>query len=188
MVFNTQEVDVVVSEEIDPEDIKDTIADADNRYYLERSRKRGATYRILYCRLPGWTTDDTRRVKIDILVPPSDLNLPEISASETDHLNDIPVMPLFDLLVMKTQGWWDHSVSYRADFRAKVDDDASDIFALLERAKQENVSYIDEANEDRHSRKFMSYAFTLASRFVRNYGRPQQWRALGFPVSRGKQT
>ena len=91
-------------------------------------------------------------------------------------------MPLFDLLVMKTQGWWDHRVSYRADFRAKEDGDVSDIFALLERAKQENISYVDEANEDRHSPEFMSHAHTLANRFVRAYGRPRQWKALGFPV------
>jgi hypothetical protein len=88
-------------------------------------------------------------------------------------------MPLFDLLVMKTQGWWNRCVSYQV---AKAKNDASDIFALLERAKLENVSYVDEANEDRHSPKFMNYAHILANRFVRAYGKPQQWKALGFSV------
>jgi len=134
------DIDVVISEEgWDPEDIKKLIVGADDRYYLERSRKRGATYRKLYCRLPGWATDDTRCVKIDILVPPT-LNLPAISADETNFIRKIPVMPIFDLLIMKTQGWWDHRNSDRADYRAKQSADVSDIVALLKRAKFEKVS------------------------------------------------
>ena len=105
-----------------------------------------------------------------------------ISADETFLINNIPVMPIFDLLVMKTQGWWDHRNSYRKDFRAKERADVSDIFALLECAKWQNVSYIEEANEDRHSWEFMSHARNLANKFVLVYGRTQQWRSLGFPV------
>jgi hypothetical protein len=189
LIFNTQDIDIVVSDEswegLDPEDlaedIKDTIERADRRYYLEQSKKLGATHCILYCRLPGWASDETRRVKVDILVPPK-LNLPMISADETFLINNIPVMPIFDLLVMKTQGWWDHRNSYRKDFRAKERADVSDIFALLECAKWQNVSYIEEANEDRHSWEFMSHARNLANKFVLVYGRTQQWRSLGFPV------
>ena len=136
-VFKPQDIDIVVSEDFDgvwdPEDIKDEIVVAENRYYLERSRQRGATHKILYCRLPGWKTDPGRRVKVDILVPPT-LGRPEIDAADAFVINDIPVMPLFDLLVMKTQGWWDHRTSHRSDFRAKEGDDLSDIFALLDRA------------------------------------------------------
>jgi len=180
------DIDVVVSEaegweELDPEDIKETIVGADDRYYLERSRKRGATYHILYCRLPGWASDDTRRVKIDILVPPT-LNLPAINSDERDFIQNIPIMPIFDLLIMKTQGWRDHHDSDRADYHAKESDDVSDIVALLKRAKVEKVSYVDEANEDRHSREFMSRARSLVNRFVRIHGRARQWRALGFHV------
>jgi hypothetical protein len=185
MVFNSQDIDVVVSkeewEEFNAEDIKEGIVEADYRYYLLPSRKRGATHHILYCRLPGWATDNTRRVKVDILVPPT-LNLPTIFAYERRFFDNIPVMPLFDLLIMKTQGWWDHCTSNRADFRAKESNDVSDIFALLKRAKYENVSYVDEANEDRHSPEFMSRARTLMNKFVADYGRRRQWRALGFRV------
>ncbi|KAF8489437.1 hypothetical protein F5888DRAFT_1192205 [Russula emetica] len=180
------DIDVVVSEaegweELDPEDIKETIVGADDRYYLERSRKRGAMYHILYCRLPGWATDDTRRVKIDILVPPT-LNLPTTDSDERDFIQNIPIMPIFDLLIMKTQGWRDHHDSDRANYRAKESDDVSDIVALLKRAKVEKVSYVNEANEDRHSREFMSRARSLVNRFVGIHGRARQWRALGFPV------
>jgi len=184
-VFHTQDIDIVVSKEtgqgFDAEYIKRIIAGEDDRYYLERSKKRGATHRILYCRLPGWATDDTRCVKVDILVPPT-LNLPLISASETCRISNIPVMPIFDLLVMKVQGWWDHRNSRRADYRAKESADISDVFALLKQAKQENVSYDDEFDEGRHSPEFMSRAGILVNRFVNVYGRVRQWRALGFPV------
>jgi hypothetical protein len=182
LVFNTQDIDVVVSSNFyDAEDIKDIIEGADDRYFLEQSRKPRATHCILYCRLPGYATDKTRRVKVDILVPPT-LNLPAISASERYHINNIPVMPIFELLVMKTRGWRDHRNSYRADYRAKESADVSDIFALLARAKQQNVSYIDEADEGRHSPEFLNLALTLANGFVRVYRRPRQWRALGFPI------
>lgn len=187
MVFNAQDIDIVVSDENwDPEFIKQAIVRADDRYYLLKSRKRGATYQILYCRLPGWATDNTRRVKVDILVPP-DLNLPMISAYEVDFINNIPVMPLFDLLVMKTQGWADHLVSNRIDQREKHGNDVSDIFALLECAEQENVSYVDEAKEYRHSPEFMNHARTLVNRFVNHYGRVRQWKALRFPVSKSSE-
>ena len=189
LVFDTQDVDIVVSredwEESDPryiaELIKEKIVQVDRRYYLQRSGIRGAKYRILYCRLPGWASDKTRRVKVDILVPPT-LNLPAISEYERDHIYNIPVMPIFDLLIMKTQGWWHHRESDRRDFRAKEKDDVSYIFALLECAKQENVSYADEANKHRHSRKFMDHAQSLVNKFVPVYGGHQEWRAIGFRV------
>ncbi|KAF8467117.1 hypothetical protein DFH94DRAFT_848312 [Russula ochroleuca] len=56
---------------------------------------------------------------------------------------------------VKEDGWWDHRNTPRADFQAKVDDDVSNIIALLESAREEEVSYVDEADEDRHSRAFM---------------------------------
>jgi hypothetical protein len=118
---------------------------------------------------------------VDILVPPT-LKLPNILEENIFVINNIPVMPLFDLLVMKTQGWWDHRNSPRDDFREKVDDDVSDVFALLKRARKENISYDDEADEDRHTREFMGHARALASRFVGVYGMPRKWRVLDFPV------
>jgi hypothetical protein len=183
--FKIQDIDIVVSEQgsWDAEEIKEVIVESDDRYYLEPSRKRGETYQKLYCRLPGWTIDEGRRIKIDILVPPS-LKLPEITEFDAVHLDgmvDIPVMPLFDLLVMKTQGWWDHRRSPRRDWQAKESTDVSDILALLKRARKERVSYDDEADEYRHSQQFMSHARTLAIRFVDVNGWDTHWRALGFP-------
>ena len=94
-------------------------------------------------------------------------------------------MPIFDLLVMKTQGWWDHHTSKRADFRAKESADVSDISALLERAEEENVSFINEADEYTYpwrSQEFLDHALSLVNQFVRACGRRRQWTALDFPV------
>ena len=177
----TQDVDIVVSAEmlgLTAEDIKERIVEADDRYFLQPSRRRGATHQILYCRLPGWRTDG-RHVKVDILVPPT-LDLPEIRSSGVVYIDGIPVMPLFDLLVMKLQGWWDHRTSLRADFRAKEGDDVNDIYALLDRADRENLSYDDEIYG--HYQDFADKARTHLRRFVSVYGGNREWRHLGFPV------
>ncbi|KAI0251564.1 hypothetical protein BJV78DRAFT_1074394, partial [Lactifluus subvellereus] len=133
------DIDLVISagrsEHFDPEDIKEIIVNADNRYYLEPSKQRNANHKVLYCRLPGWWIEN-RCVKVDILVPPT-LGIPRIFSSNAFLINDIPVMPLFDLLVMKLQGWRDHSTSLRPDFRAKVGADVTDVRALLNRAISE---------------------------------------------------
>jgi hypothetical protein len=88
-------------------------------------------------------------------------------------------MPIFDLLVMKTQGWWDHRNSPHWDYPERPD--VSDVLALLKCARAEGVSYVDEADEYRHSPEFMSHARTLAIRFADIHGRNKQWRALQFP-------
>ena len=178
-----QDIDIVVSAEdlgLTAEDIKGQIVGADDRYFLESSRRRGATHQILYCRLPGWWTDG-RQVKVDILVPPT-LGLPEIRSCDVVYIDRIPVMPLFDLLVMKLQGWWDHRTSLRADFRAKESADVNDINALLNRAHTEKLSYDDEIDPYRHYQGFVGNACTLLRRFVSVYGGNRRWRNLGFPV------
>lgn len=176
-----KDIDVVVCHTgYDPEGIKQAIVDADDRYFLKPSRRRDATHEVLFCRLPGWRAY-RRCVKVDILVPPT-LELPEINSSEISVINDIPVMPLFDLLVMKTQGWWHHRTSQRKDFRAKVGADVTDIDALLDRADDENISYQDESGAYRHSYEFMDYALTLARKFVRQHGQRGKWRSIGFPL------
>jgi len=153
----------------------------DGRYILVESRKRRADYCKLYCCLPGFNTDPERRVKVDILVPPK-LKLPNITKTDVVRFGDLPVMPLFDLLVMKTQGWWDHLNSRRPDFQAKLVDDVPDVLALLRRARVEGVSFVDEADESRHSEEFMSHALALVNRFANAHGWNRHWRALELPV------
>lgn len=90
-------------------------------------------------------------------------------------------MPLFDLLVMKTQGWWNHRVSPRKDFRAKEDGDVADVDALLDRAIEEDVSYQEERGVGRHTSEFMDWALLLSRRFVSLHRRREKWRAIEFP-------
>ena len=186
LLFETQDIDIVVSEDpnehFDPEWIKAMIRRADYRYFLKPSTQHGAKYRILYCRLPGWATDHKRRVKLDILVPPT-LGLPKIRASEAIPINGIPVMPVFDLLIMRTQGWWEHRISSRDDFKNKVKNDVYEIFALLKCARKEGVSYVNEVNKRRHSREFIYNARALVNSFVHVHGRHQRWKTLQFPVA-----
>ena len=172
-----QDIDIVVHDpNSDAERIKETIANADRRYFLKLSKRRKATYKILTCRLPGWPAYH-RCVKVDILTSGS-ISLPTIFASDTPRINNIPVMPLFDLLVMKTQG----RISPREDFRAKVKTDVFDVDALLDRAEEEGVEYDDERAACRHTCEFMEWALVLARRFVRRYRRRGKWKAIGFPL------
>ena len=90
-------------------------------------------------------------------------------------------MPLLDLLVMKTQGWWHHRISPGKDFQAKVKADVVDVDALLDRA-EEGVEYEDEHAAFRHTCGFMEWALVLARRFVRRHRRRGEWRAIGFPL------
>ena len=95
------------------------------------------------CRLPGWSPTALASLKVDTLTSGTN-NLPAILASDTCQINDVPVMPQFDLLVMKIQGWWHHHISPRnlKDFQAKVKADIVDVDALLARA-EEGVEYDD---------------------------------------------
>ena len=178
-----QDIDLVVtagrSEDFDPENIKEIIVNADNRYFLEPSKRPNANHQVLYCRLPGWSIE-SRCVKVDILVPPTLLGIPRIFSSNAFLIDDIPVMPLFDLLVMKMQGWRDHNTSRRPDFRAKVGADVVDVRALLNRAIPERVWYPREKGH--HPREFMDRARGLAFGFIQRHDGREKFQTLGFPV------
>ena len=153
---------------------------ADSRYYLLPSETPGAKYKVLFCRLPGYMMEG-RSVKVDILVPVTPrLNIPRVFWEDTTVIDDIPVMPLFDLLVMKMQGWRDHSASRREGSLDKMMADITDICALLVRARWEGISYGEEYH--RHTRKFMAHARRLALGFVEGCGGQTKFKELGFPM------
>ena len=108
------------------------------------------------------------------------INLPAILASDTPQIDNLPVMLLFDLLVMKAQGWWHYHISPRKDLQAKVKADVVDVDALLDRAEEEVVEYEDERAVCRHTCEFVEWALVLARRFVRRLHRRGKWR--GFPL------
>lgn len=180
----SQDIDILVtpdgSEQFDPEDIKKSIVDADSRYYLQPSEKPGANYKVLFCRLPGFKRE-RRRVKVDILIPLTPrLWIPKVLSEDIWLIKNIPVMPLFDLLVMKMQGWRDHRASRRSDFRAKVEADVTDIRALLARARWQKISYRNEYRH--HTRGFMGRARRLALGFVEACGGQTKFEELDFPM------
>jgi len=182
--FLTQDVDILVtsprSEDFDAEEIKQAIVDADSRYYLRPSKQPGATYKVLFCRLPGWRSN-WRHVKVDILLPVRPrLWVPRVLSRDTYVFNGIMVTPLFDLLVIKMQGWRDHRASRRADFRAKVEADISDIRALLDQGLVQEMSYQDEKRH--HTQGFMARAHRLALSFIEMCGERTKFQALGFLV------
>jgi hypothetical protein len=135
---------------------------------------------VLFCRLPGFKRK-RRRVKVDILIPLTPrLWIPKVLSEDTWLINGIPVMPLFDLLVMKMQGWRNHRASRRSDFRAKVEADVTDIRALLVQARLEGISYGKEYPH--HTRGFMARACRLALGFVEVCGGQTKFQKLGFPM------
>jgi hypothetical protein len=135
---------------------------------------------VLFCRLPGWQSS-RRHVKVDILLPARPrLWIPSVRSRDTYVFNGITVTPLFDLLVIKMQGWRDHKASRRSDFRAKLGADISDIRALLEEALVEDMSYQDEKRH--HTRGFMARALRLAFSFIDQYDERAKFLALGFPM------
>ena len=139
------------------------------------------------CRLPGWHAHG-RCMKVDIMTSGTIIHsadvgtvgLPEIFEFDTCPIDDIPVMPLFDLLVVKTQGWWHHCISSRKDYQDKLEADVVDIDALLDRAEEEGVDYDDEVYG--HSYEFMEWALELAYRFVQTHRGQGKWTAIGFPL------
>ena len=117
-------------------------------------------HQVLYCRLAPWWSEH----RCDVFVPPN-LDIPRIISSNAALIDDISVMPLFDLFVMKVKGWRDHSTSFRLNFRTRVWADVGDIRALLNRAISERIWYPRE--KGRHTGKFMDLAHNLVSSFIR---------------------
>ena len=103
------------------------LARQSSRFELRPSRKRGATYKLLYYRHPD---DDYITIKVDILVP-GILNIPSIPTERIHRVNKLPPMPFLPLLLLKLQAWHDHRASYRSDYNAKQWMDVQDIQALL---------------------------------------------------------
>ncbi|OBZ77050.1 hypothetical protein A0H81_02983 [Grifola frondosa] len=71
-----------------------------------------------------------RACKVDILIP-GVLNIPHVPDGQEDVINNLPVMPIMPLLLLKLQGWSDHRASPRADMQEKQYVDVEDIKELL---------------------------------------------------------
>ncbi|KAI0321531.1 hypothetical protein OF83DRAFT_1051126 [Amylostereum chailletii] len=161
------DVDVVVMPAYSQEEVKRILVNADSNFYLVASTNRRATYKVLWCRVPGNFQD----CKVDILVPPT-LDIPIVAVNRIPIVRGIPVMPLFPLLLLKLRGWEDHKDApwRRTDMKAKQHVDVKDINELLGIVLRKGVT-----DEDRG---------WLPRQFLNEGKRRAQAYALAFPSSR----
>lgn len=131
-----QDVDLVVLTDVYSctETLKAIIVQEDSDFFLRNSRKIGATYKILYCRL-----DSFKECKVDVLVP-GIMNIPCIPNDKVKHYTyhgkRISAMPAIPLLLLKLQALEDHRASDRSVVRNKQCADIADIVQLVERVAQ----------------------------------------------------
>ena len=117
---------VVLTDSFQQETLKEMIVAKDDDFFLVRSKRPGATYRILYYALKPWGA----WCKVDVLLPGT-LNIPFVPTNLVVRILDIPLMPLFAVLLLKLQGWTDHRDSMQMDMRLKRYVDVDDIDKLL---------------------------------------------------------
>ena len=127
VLVRLKDVDMVVfADSIDQETVKAMIVAKDEGFFLVKSKRPGATYKILYYALKPWGA----WCKVDILLP-GILNIPFVPANRITRIRGIPLMPLFAVLLLKLQGWTDHRDSDREDWQEKQYVDLEDVKELL---------------------------------------------------------
>jgi len=170
---------IVLSDNLDTDEIKQMIVSADDRFYLEDSANPANTYKILHYALPG---PARLTCKVDILVP-GDLNIPNIPHRRIQYFPDphttaIPVIPFLALLILKLQGWTDHRDSPRRDFREKQHVDVDDIHELLAIAEEDGEEL---RNERWMPKRFVGQARSRVLEFVDQFPDTEDdWREIGF--------
>lgn len=161
------------------------VRDSTAEFYTRPSKKIGATYRLLFCRLPQTIFQTIRRsCKVDILIP-GIMNIPSVPSSRILRSSDgLPVLPFFVLLMLKVQGWSDHRKSDRSDYRAKQHQDVQDIGELLSIGKQRKEDWRKASGWV--PQEFSQHGCALISEYVAARGGKASWEELGFEfVSEG---
>lgn len=159
-------------------------------FYLRPSKKRGATYKLLFAKLgsadgtPAATPGTyyglySRSCKVDILIP-GIMNIPSVESSRIVTIDGLPLV----LLLLKLQAWSDHRASDRYDYRQKQYTDISDLTALLAIAVRKQV---DVRTAQWLPESFLEAARGRVSRYIVTVPSPQArlWREIGFRVDSG---
>ncbi|KAK7038858.1 hypothetical protein VNI00_010488 [Paramarasmius palmivorus] len=179
-----EDVDIVLltNDGRDVEYIKQLIVSTDAKFYLIKSSNPNATYKKLYYKLgPG------RSCKVDILLPgrATDLDIPVIPKRLVDYpqpYNDIPVMPILPLLLMKLRGWVDHRHSKEGRFQYKVRQDVTDIEEMLDITIDEYEVELSTEG-DWLPRKFVRDSEERVEEYVRKFpSSRRRWQLIGFDV------
>lgn len=165
----------------DQEELKEILVNADNDFFFIDSRNPNAPYRVLWCSLRPSRRGNPRTCKVDILIP-GILNLPTVPHRREKIIDNLPVMPLIPLLLLKLQGWEHHRDSNRADQRDKQHVDVGDIGELLEIAVNRNQK-ITQANLKWMPRSLIRDAQERVYEFCREYPNYEDdWEMVGFSV------
>ncbi|KAJ3824754.1 hypothetical protein EV361DRAFT_878777 [Lentinula raphanica] len=176
-----KDVDLIVLDNgwSDTEDLKELLVGADDNFYLVPSRDPDATYRVLHYMVgPG------RSCKVDILTTgnSTSLELPPVPINEVIYVrpfNDLPVMHVLPLLLMKLQGWVDHRHSPKPYEQAKVRQDVADIRAMLEIAIDQQV-HVEDQEVDWMPYYFVGQMRNRVDEYIRRFPESQQdWESLG---------
>jgi hypothetical protein len=120
-------VDLVVQTDLyTQERLKALLVTANPDFYLVAAKTPGATYRVLWCRLTGYR----RSCKVDILLP-GIMNIPRVPRELIKRVQNLPVMPLAGILLLKLQAWEDHRDAEKWYMREKAWVDKADLSCML---------------------------------------------------------
>ncbi|KAJ3865821.1 hypothetical protein EV359DRAFT_37939 [Lentinula novae-zelandiae] len=178
---NPKDVDLVVlnNRKHDAEDLKQILVDEDDRFYFVASVNPDATYQVLWFRLgPG------RSCKVDILTTgkSTSLNIPRVPVTRVLYIHpydDLPVMPLLALLLLKLQGWTDHRHSQKSHEQKRVWQDVADIKEMLKIAVEDQV-HIDGQESKWMPRSFVEQMTDRVDEYVRKFPESlNDWENLG---------
>ncbi|KAI0783238.1 hypothetical protein C8Q75DRAFT_726389 [Abortiporus biennis] len=129
------DVDIIVmNSQYTQEELKTLLVRSNPTFYTRAPKTIGATYRVLFYRLPPGVFR-YRSCKVDILLP-GIMNIPFTPSHRIVYFSDVPVLPLIPLLLLKLQAWSDHRASTRAYFQMKQYTDVRDIAKLISIAVQ----------------------------------------------------
>lgn len=147
----SQDVDLVIldNKAQNTEALKEILRSDDSNFYFVAARDPNATYRVLWYKLASG-----RRCKVDILTTgaSTSLNIPRVPDVHVQFRsgivgNDLPVMPLLALVLLKLQGWSDHRHSTKGFEQQKVRADRVDIEEMLKIARNADVKVGDPESE-----------------------------------------
>ncbi|KAI0072469.1 hypothetical protein K474DRAFT_1711585 [Panus rudis PR-1116 ss-1] len=168
---------IVMTESLDQEALKRLVVGCDRSFYLLPSGKVGETDTMLYSGLEGVMSNGyKRRCRVDIFVPQT-LNLPIIPQCRIETIDNLPVLPLFPLLLLKLQAWSVHHNAKRKKYKQYVD--IVDLAQLHEIARDKGVRlhYAQWLPDS-----FLDPAVKCIQRYVQCYGKPDDWRRIGFDI------
>jgi len=167
----------------DSEEIKRRLVSVNPSFFLVPSTNPRNTYKVLWYNLRAASSHlrPSHACKVDILVP-GVLNIPSVPKDHVVYSSikgaSIPVMPFLPLLLLKLQGWADHRISHRMDFRNKQYIDVRDIYELLRIAVQnsdlhvQNESWLPESFVAAGRRRVVQFILTHSDSSV-------YWRQMG---------